>query len=156
MNSNGELVGAKTVIFGADPSRGWIAPLYFQYLAGGGGGLLPDKASYELYQQSQLLAYADMQITYTDAFSANISGPSTIHETETHTWSANVLTGVPPFTYQWYQDWNLVSTDASVTLSGSANDMLLRLDMTDARGHAVSSSTPIYVTHCADPKAEQC
>jgi hypothetical protein len=148
--------GGKIADFGVDALGRWSVPMYQQYRAGTAGPLLPDYADFDLYWHDDIRASARLTINYTDAFSASISGPTTIHESETHTWSASVRTGVPPYTFRWYVDWELVSTDPTVTLSGRAEDMLLRLDMTDGRGHAVSASTPIYVTHCADPKAELC
>ena len=145
----------KTVIFGTDQRGRWVAPIYEEYAAGT-SFLQPDRALFDLYADNTLMADADMTITYSDAVQAVISGPSGIAEGETHTWTASVQQGVAPFTYRWYLDWDLISTDASITLNGGAQDMELRLDVTDARGEAVSASSYVTVTHCSDPKAELC
>jgi hypothetical protein len=142
----GDIVGSKTVIFGADDSGAWIAPVYMSYLAGSGGGLAPDVASFELYQQSLLLAYADMRIIYSDAVQASLSGPAYTLTSQTYTWSANVTQGVPPFTYRWYRDWELISTASSISTTGA--DMHLRLDVIDSRGHGVSDVMRVISSEC--------
>ena len=46
--------------------------------------------------------------------SVSITGP-TIAPCATGTWTANVTGGIPPFTYQWYHQWDCYGTQAKTT-----------------------------------------
>lgn len=143
----------KTVIFGMRESdRNWIAPIYEDYSAGTGGHLLPDLAKFDVYADNTLLADADMQITYTDALQASIDGPVYTQDGHSYMWTASISQGVPPYTYRWYDDWELISTDATISRAGA--NMHLRLDVTDSRGHAVSSELMVDVRECTGSEVE--
>lgn len=152
-NANGEpKTTGRTVIFGYDPYDRWIAPIYEDYAAGTAGPLLPDLALFDVYADKILLADADMRITYSNAVIAPIDGPVYTFPDQAYTWTAHVSHGVPPYTYRWYNDWDQISTSQSVTLTGA--EMLLRVDITDARGHAVSTDIAVDARNCSGSEAE--
>lgn len=142
----------KTVVFGTGSGGRWVAPIYEEYAAGTTGPLRPDVALFDLYAGTTLMADAEMHITYTDALAANISGPVYTLSGQTYTWSANVTQGVPPYSYRWYNDWELISTASSITDYGG--DMHLRLDVIDSRGHGVSKITRVTSSDCTGSELE--
>jgi ABC-type molybdate transport system substrate-binding protein len=79
----------------------------------------------------------------------SISGPGAVASGTTETYTASVETGEAPFTYQWYRDWELVSTSDTYTdIFDGDGSVDLRLDVIDARGEAASSGTSVWVSSC--------
>ncbi|MEW5927550.1 MAG: hypothetical protein AB1941_08695 [Gemmatimonadota bacterium] len=116
----------------------------------GGDNFSPDRAFFRLVHKGGTPGPdATMRITYTSAVSASISGPGAVNDGAQVTYSANVTTGQPPFTYRWYRGWELVGTGASYTdvWQGSGN-VDLRLDVIDARGEADSDQRDIAISPC--------
>ncbi|HYR07940.1 MAG TPA: hypothetical protein VEQ60_09235 [Longimicrobium sp.] len=149
---SGDIVGTGFQRFRSDESAGWITPLYVSYGAGR-DDLGPDKAVFQLtYLASGVPGpEATMRITYTDRVVTSISGPSLLPLGSSATFRANVTAGQAPFTYEWYRDWELVSTSASYTGSFHEDGQVyLRLDVTDARGEADSFSRFVTVSACSD------
>ncbi|HEX8691218.1 MAG TPA: hypothetical protein VF746_02160 [Longimicrobium sp.] len=126
----------------------WEARLTLSYSAGR-VDLKPDKATFLAWLRSNVLAAADMTITYTDQVRVTIGGPGTVLSGSTATWTADVTAGEPPFTYRWYRDWELVGTEAAYSEEvGGEGRVELRLDVYDSRGEATSLSKSVYVTGC--------
>lgn len=152
LNASNGKVGENSVNFGQNDAGEWVAPLYIAYRAATADGLLPDRALFDVFQENTVNANADMTITYTDRVQASISpGFDTDGQ---RTWTAQVTRGVAPFTYRWYIDWELVSTDQSITTGGGS--MHLRLDVMDARGEGVSLMQLVNDTGCSDPTVLTC
>ena len=127
----------------------WAAPVYVDYRAGQ-DNLAPDKADVQLVYKGVLPGpKATMTITYTNDLSTSISGPGVVASGTSETYRASVKTGEAPFTYQWYREWDLVSTSDSYTGSFDTDGIVfLRLDVIDARGMAASTHVDVWVSSC--------
>lgn len=146
---SGDPVGFSFTRFTYSTDGRWSTPLYADFAAGR-DTFSPDRAFFRLvYKGGNPGPDATMRITYTNAVSASISGPGMVNDGVQVTYSANVTTGQPPFTYRWYRGWELVGTGASYTDvwrgSGSVD---LRLDVIDARGEADSDQRNIAISPC--------
>jgi hypothetical protein len=149
---SGDIVGADYQRFRSDENGRWAIPLYVSYVAGR-DDLGPDKAVFQLTSLPFGVPgpEATMRITYTDRVVTNISGPGLLPLGSSATFKANVTAGQAPFTYEWYRDWELVSTSASYTATFHEDGQVyLRLDVTDARGEADSFSRFVTVSACSD------
>lgn len=146
---SGDPVGLTFTPFIYSTDGRWSTPVYADFSAGR-DNFSPDRAVFRLiYKGGNPGPDATMRITYTNAVSASISGPGTVNDGAQVTYSANVTTGQPPFTYRWYRGWELVGTGASYTdvWLGSGN-VDLRLDVIDARGEADSDQRDIAISPC--------
>lgn len=148
VNTNGSPVSTRTAVFGYDAQYRWIAASYVNYPAGT-AALGPDRAYFDLtFLSGAPGPSAEMRVSYTDAVSATISGPSIVQPSGTYTWSANIISGQPPFQYQWYRDWELVSTGSSYTGPAGGDTTYFRLDVIDSRGEVDSHSKRVLVNYC--------
>lgn len=139
-------------VFGWDDQGRWVAQPTVRYPAGT-AGLAPDNALLDVYfQNGSPGPFAHMRIPYTDRLIASILGHASVQPHSTYTWRANVTTGQPPFTYRWYRDWDLVSTDDTYSGPAGWGEWHLRLDVHDARGEAVSTTRWIRVAECGDAR----
>lgn len=146
---SGDPVGINFAPFTYSTQGKWSTPVFADYSAGR-DNFSPDKAFFRLiYKGGSPGPDATMRITYTNTLSASISGPGTVNDGVEVTYTANVTTGQPPYTYRWYREWGLVGTGASYTDvwrgSGSVD---LRLDVIDARGEADSDQRDITISTC--------
>ena len=149
-DANRVLLNSVQQVFQTDPDGRWTSEVYVGYPAGR-VALRPDRAAFDLFFRSDLSLgpTADMTITYNDRVISAIKGPNTAASGSTATWDANVTAGTPPFTYRWYQDWELVGTEPSYTGElGGEGVMELRLDVVDARGEATSTRKEVWVSGC--------
>jgi hypothetical protein len=147
-NARNEPQAAIKGVFGWDEHGQWAAQPTVRYPAGT-AGLAPDNALLDVYFLNLSPGpFAHMRISYTDRLIASISGLSSIQPNANYTWHANVTHGEPPFTYRWYRDWELVSTDASYSGPAGWGEWPLRLDVYDARGEATSRTRVIRVSEC--------
>lgn len=146
---SGDIVGLEFEPFRRANNGSWGAPIYADYPAGR-DNLSPDKAYFRLtYFGGVPGPEATMKIYYTNQVMASVSGPGAVASGSTVTYTADVSAGQAPFTYQWYQDWVLVSTSDSYTeqFTGDAK-IYLRLDVTDARGEVASYRKDVVVSSC--------
>ena len=144
----GAAVGFDHASFQSDFNGNWSAGISTSYPAGRQSGQ-PDHARFDVFGFGSLHEWGDMTITYTNQVQASISGPASVFSGGSGSWTANVTTGQPPFTYHWSWEWEPVGTDPSYT--GSMNGegyQKLRLDVYDARGYAASVTRRIYVSPC--------
>lgn len=151
-DASGDLVGTNTNRFTYDDDGRWVAPILASYFAGR-DDLAPDRALFRLTYAGTGVPgpEATMHISYTDRVIANISGPGLLSLGSSATYSAKVTSGLAPFTYAWYRDWELVSTSISYTADFDVEgEVHLRLDVTDARGEVDSSSRTVTVNPCSD------
>lgn len=111
---------------------------------------------------SDRLLLASNEGAYFYSFYVTITGPSEIyHPTKgqtpiTYTWTSNTMQGTPPFTYRWYWDGVLVSTNSfySRTLGYDGSyqpvNRALQLDVFDSANPILSAtSTKILTEYCA-------
>lgn len=149
-DANVQYLNDAQVQFREDVGRRWIAPTEVSYPAGR-LDLRPDIADYDLFlRDGSRGPWAEMRISYTDALVASISGPGIVQERGTYTWSASISTGLPPYTYRWYRDWELVGTQSTYTGLAGGDTLHLRLDVRDARGEVDSHSRNVLVNRCKD------
>jgi hypothetical protein len=127
----------------------WAAPVYVDYKAGQ-DALAPDKANFQLVYKGVLPGpKATMTITYRSDVLVSISGPGVVASGTSETYRASPDGGEAPFTYEWYRDWELVSTSDSYTdIFDGDGSVFLRLDVIDARGMAASTFLDIWVSSC--------
>ncbi|HEX2078987.1 MAG TPA: hypothetical protein VHG08_14790 [Longimicrobium sp.] len=148
VTADGSPLRRKIAIFGYDQQNRWISAPYQDYPAGT-AGLRPDQAYFDLtFRSGASGPTAQMSISYTDAVNASISGPSIVQPSGTYTWSASISSGLAPFRYRWYRDWELVGTGFSYTGLAGGDTTLLRLDVIDARGEVDSHTKRILVNYC--------
>lgn len=149
-NAAGSLLDSKREPFGWDQNNRWVASPSVYYNAGA-LDLRPDIGRFQLYDFAGGAGpWAEMVITYTDRVKMTLQGPGTVESGSTVTYTAEVTAGEPPFTYQWYQDWEPVGTESSytTTLTGAGSTVELHVDVTDARGEAASKWKPVSITDC--------
>lgn len=143
-------VGSMEDQFGADPYNRWVAAVYPLYSAGR-VQLRPDRADYFITpREPSIYPQARMTLTYTDQVQASIGGPGFVSSGTRVTYTANVITGSPPFTYRWYVNWTPVGTGSSSyshTFWGSSRSEV-RLEVIDSRGEAVSKLKFVNVSDC--------
>lgn len=78
----------------------------------------------------------------------SISGPTTMDEGDSETWTANVTGQAPPYTYVWEREINGTGTQVSTSssYSGIQNDnFLLSVSVTDASGGIDYTVIPVVV-----------
>ncbi len=88
--------------------------------------------------------------------SVSISGPTRILPDATCSWYADVSGGIPPYTYNWYNDGIGVGTSSWYTGGkdpGNLTDHFpLRVDVRDGRGDTATKQITVY----EDPNARVC
>ncbi|HEV2149397.1 MAG TPA: hypothetical protein VGR37_18485 [Longimicrobiaceae bacterium] len=147
----GAPLDSKREPFAWDPNNRWAAAPFVGYRAGT-LNLRPDIGRFQLYDFAGGPGpWAEMLITYTDRVQIAMQGPGTVAPGSTVTYQAAVTTGTEPFTYRWYEDWDLVGTDQTYTTTVPGDGSIeLRVDVTDARGEAASRVRVITVNSCPD------
>src|SRR6266550_7686216 len=84
-----------------------------------------------------------------------ISGPNTVQEFTTNTWTASASAGIPPYSYQWTIDGSNAGTSTSITAGGSwggGESHAIVLRATDAAGRVGSTEVDVYVLFpCSTP-----
>jgi len=83
-----------------------------------------------------------------------ISGPNTVQEFTTNTWTASASAGIPPYSYQWTIDGSNAGTSTSITAGGSwggGESHAIVLTATDAAGRVGSTEVDVYVLFACTP-----
>lgn len=87
------------------------------------------------------------------ALTVTISGPSSVQQNQTCTWSAQPSGGLTPYTnYAWTKNWAPVGTNSSVlNLPSGTSSFTLRVTVTDTFGTQALGSKSVTVSGSAPP-----
>lgn len=109
-----------------------------------GIGNVSDTLTYLKVYPANVVNVAEINKPEFTAPIAAISGPSTVGANQNNTWTANVTSGIAPYTYKWYKDGSQIGTAQSMTTMGTYN-FVIKLEVTDAYGQVSSVTKNITV-----------
>jgi hypothetical protein len=86
------------------------------------------------------------------AFTVSISGPATLAEWDSATYTAVPSYGTAPYTYTWFRNGAQVGTGATYSVQSVRSSFTLQVNATDALGHTASATLKVSVwqecMHC--------